>query len=185
MRADVIHTGAVNGQGVRYCMPPTEGPDLPWVVFDDLAKAAGVPRKSRRRHADITARHWPSESKRARVNGVNELIANREVAKAFMFGLMEQQLTTQEVLNDCAQAEAGAAELMFKRLNLPQEERILWHFQVLAGGVPEFELDGDTINVNLSDMERLTGIEAATLGDAMFAATSTPGPRLVARKDGL
>lgn len=185
MRAEVIHTGAVNGQGVRYCMPPTEGPDLPWVVFDDLAKAAGFPRNSRRRKAAITARHWPTESKRARVNGVDELIVNREVAKVFMFGLLEQQFTTQEVLNDCAQAEAGAAELMFKRLDLPQEEQIRWHFQAMAGGVPDFELDGDTITVNLSDMERLTGIPAATLSAGLSREHVAPGLRLVARKDWL
>ena len=184
MRAEVIHTGAVNGQGVRYCMPPTEGPDLPWVVFDDLAKAAGFPRNSRRRKAAITARHWPTESKRARVNGVDELIVNREVAKVFMFGLLEQQFTTQEVLLDCAQAETGAVDLMFKRLGLPPEDQVRWHFQVLAGGVPGFELDGENITVNLADMERLTGLSAAALDDAMLRGAPT-GPRLVARKDGL
>lgn len=183
MRAEVLHTAAINGRGVRYVMPLTDGPDMPWVVFDDLASAAGVPRKSRRRHAEITARHWPAESQRVRIDGAKELVVNREVAKAFMFELMEHGFTTQEVLNDCAHAEGGATELMFKRLNLPAEEQIRWQFQTLAGGVPKFALDGENITVNLADMERLTGIPAETLSDTMFAEAPAPSLRLVERKD--
>lgn len=179
LRTEIIHAGEINGQIVRYCMPPQEDPDMPWVVFDDLAKVAGSSRAERRRLSDITARSWGDEARTVHVRTGRQLIISSGVAKDFMFGLYERGLFGQDVLNECGHAESEAQDALFNRLNLSIEERLRRVFKSHLGSVPTFEVKDDVVHMDRAEIERLTGLSGAALDASMAGFPDHAWPRAI------
>lgn len=76
-----VHVGTINGHLVRFFKATSGRPEMPWHVFEDLAKAVGFEPDLRRQFLQVTQAEYKGEMQTLATSGGLVVIAPHYVAQ--------------------------------------------------------------------------------------------------------